>query len=134
MQVIAWQRITSKNQFCLSESGTVILDSMAFLSNIEANKYYLQAILNSNLIYFWIKQNVPEYGNTGFRLSNQFVEVMPIPVVSVNQHEEFIEIIKQIIENKKNGLDTAPLENDVNGLVYKLYDLTEDEISFINKN
>jgi hypothetical protein len=39
-QNIAWQRITQKNQFCLTEEGIVILDSMAFLSNIELVKCF----------------------------------------------------------------------------------------------
>jgi site-specific DNA-methyltransferase (adenine-specific) len=73
------QGITPENQFCLTDEGMVILDSMAFLSNIERHKYWLLAFLNSNLIYYRVKWNVHEYGNSGFRLSNQYVENIPIP-------------------------------------------------------
>ena len=42
----------------------VILDSMAFISGIEPYKYWLLALLNSKLVYAWIKWNVHEYGDT----------------------------------------------------------------------
>uniref|UniRef100_UPI001C881DB7 hypothetical protein n=1 Tax=Ornithobacterium rhinotracheale TaxID=28251 RepID=UPI001C881DB7 len=34
-QVLPWQRITAYNQFCITKPGTIILDSMAFISNAE---------------------------------------------------------------------------------------------------
>ena len=76
-QVIAWQRITNENKFCLTPKGTVVLDSMAFISHFGKNKNLLLAILNSKLMMYWIKQNVHEYGNSGFRLANQYVEIAP---------------------------------------------------------
>ena len=77
--IIAWQRITARNQFCLTKEGTVILDSMAFLSSLGKYEKYLLAILNSKLVYYWVKKNVHEYGSTGFRLSNQYVEQITVP-------------------------------------------------------
>lgn len=50
--VIAWQRITARNQFCLTKAGTVILDSMAFLSSLRKYEKYLLAVLNSKLVYY----------------------------------------------------------------------------------
>jgi hypothetical protein len=118
-QVIAWQRITQKNQFCLTEPGIVILDSMAFLSNIENHKYWLLAFLNSNLIYYWIKWNVHEYGNTGFRLSNQYVENIPIPKYCTETEKQLEDFIKQ------------EAYKEIDGLVYSIYKLDDSEIQFI---
>ncbi|MCL1817890.1 MAG: type II restriction endonuclease [Spirochaetaceae bacterium] len=118
-QVIAWQRITKENQFCLTEKGTVILDSMAFLSNIETCKHWLLAFLNSNIVYMWIKWNVSEYGDTGFRLSNQYVENIPIP----NPTKEIEAQIESLIHNK----DYSRIDR----LVYEVYGLDAEEIALI---
>ena len=120
--MIAWQRITQKNQFCLTEKGMVILDSMAFLSKIDNCKYWLLAFLNSNLIYMWVKWNVHEYGYTGFRLSNQYVENIPTPKPTKE--------IEQQIENLIHNKDYHTIDK----LIYKIYGLNENEISLIENN
>lgn len=58
-QNIAWQRITHENTFCLTKENTVILDSMAFINGAKEKTYYLLAVLNSSLVKFWMKKNVP---------------------------------------------------------------------------
>ena len=119
-QVLAWQRITKENQFCLTEKGMVILDSMAFISRIEQYKYWLLALLNSKLIYAWVKWNVHEYGDTGFRLSNQYVQEIPIIFPKDKEIEQ--EIITLSNEKQYPKIDD---------LIYKLYGLSEKEINFI---
>ena len=118
-QVLAWQRITKENQFCLTKAGMVILDSMAFISGIEPYKYWLLALLNSKLVYVWIKWNVHEYGDTGFRLSNQYVQEIPIILPKQDIERTIITLL-----NQKNY-------TEIDELIYKLYNLSEEEIIFI---
>ena len=121
--VIAWQRITQKPTFCLTQNGLVILDSMAFLSKIE-NKYikWLLAVLNSDLIYFWVKSNVHEYGNTGFRLSNQYVEQIPIPFLSNSELENLCDFFHP---------DSAVSDNRLQKFIYTVYGINIEEQNFI---
>ena len=118
-QVLAWQRITKENQFCLTKAGMVILDSMAFISGIEPYKYWLLALLNSKLVYAWIKWNVHEYGDTGFRLSNQYVQEIPVILPKQDIERAIITLLNQ----KKY--------TEIDALIYKLYNLSEEEIIFI---
>lgn len=55
-------------------------------------------------------------------LSNSFEEQQP-----------FIDLANQILSVKKENLnaDTSPLENEIDQLVYKLYNLTPEEIKII---
>ena len=55
-------------------------------------------------------------------LSNSFEEQQP-----------FIDLANQILSIKKENLnaDTSPLENEIDQLVYKLYNLTPEEIKII---
>ena len=116
--IIAWQRITQQNTFCLTENGMLVLDSLAFLSNIEEDKYWLCAFLNSNLIFKWMRWNVHEYGESGFRLANQYVEVMPIP--KPNNYKSEIEELLRNSDYKK-----------LDSLIYRIYRLTNEEIAYI---
>lgn len=130
---IAWQRITDKNKFVFSEKGQYILDSMAFISGFSSiNKaYYILSILNSELIYFWIKHNVHKYGDTGFRLSNQYVELIPIANADENTKNKLIKLVDTVIELKKQGQDTSVLEDEINNIVYSIYGLSEAEIRVV---
>lgn len=130
---IAWQRITDKNKFVISEKGLYILDSMAFIGGLKSKEeaYYILAILNSNLVYFWIKYNVHEYGDTGFRLSNQYVELIPIPEVDKKTEKEIVNLVEKVIEGKKKGIDTREFEEEIDKIVYGLYNLNENEIKII---
>ena len=159
---IVWQRVTKENTFALAEKDTFILDSMAFLSNIEKEKKYLLGILNSKLIYFYLNQYTHKYGNNGFLLSNQYVEKLPIK--PYNNEIELENKVDLILENnkklssykellgraKKNKKydeiidleklvektqdEIKKLDYEINQMVYKIYELTVNEIKIIENN
>ena len=122
-QVIAWQRITHENQFVLTQKGDVVLDSMAFISGAGKYTYYFLALLNSPLMLYWMKKTVPQYGNTGFRLSNQFVSIFPVKEIAEN---ELIKIDLLVKDYLKNSNEKKLFE--INAMIYKFYNLTDDEI------
>ena len=126
-QIISWQRITQKPTFCLTEPKMIVLDSMAFLSNIGRQKYWLLAVLNSDLIYFWAKLNVHEYGDTGFRLSNQYVEQITIPRIE----EELLEKINNLIISQIKEFSNTN-EGKIQKLIYQIYKISDEEIKIIN--
>ena len=125
-QNIAWQRITHENTFCLTKENTVILDSMAFINGAKEKTYYLLAVLNSSLVKFWMKKNVPEYGSTGYRFSNQFVTQIPVPLfVEENELAKINDYVKEYFEGK----DTS---NVINEFVFRIFKLTKEEIKYID--
>ena len=162
IEKIVWQRVTKENTFALAEKDTFILDSMAFLSNIEKEKKYLLGILNSKLIYFYLNQYTHKYGNNGFLLSNQYVEKLPIK--PYNNEIELENKVDLILENnkklssykellgraKKNKKydeiidleklvektqdEIKKLDYEINQMVYKIYELTVNEIKIIENN
>ena len=129
---IVWQRITQEPTFCISIPGELILDSMAFLSSFEKrNGRYFLALLNSFLTKYWVSKNVHQYGNTGFRLSNQYVEQFPIPKIPKEQQKPFEKLVDIIIAKKEKGEDTTKEEQTIDVMVYKLYGLTYNEVKTI---
>lgn len=76
------------------------------------------------------------YSDKGFLLSNQYVEKFPIPKInSKNQKiaDELINLVDEILKAKEQdkNANTQELENKINSLTYKLYNLTEEEIKII---
>lgn len=65
-----------------------------------------------------------------YNIKPKYIEQLPL--VFKNENKKLIEnFVNKIIEGKKNGVDTAALETEIDNLVYKLYDLTTDEIKII---
>ena len=130
---VVWQRITQRPTFCLSPPGQYILDSMAFLTAEISVLNFLLSLLNSTVVEFWVYHNVHRYGNTGYRLSNQYVKLLPLP--TINQcNRSLVNQLTQLMRNPVGTLDDndmLSLQQKVNALVYQLYGLDSDEIQVI---
>lgn len=133
---LGWQRITQEPSFIL-EKEYILLDSMAFMvANSKNELKYLLGFLNSNLIFYYFKNIGHLYSDKGFLLSNQYVEKFPIPKInSKNQKlaDELINLADDILKAKEQdkNANIQELENKINSIVYKLYNLTEEEIKII---
>jgi type II restriction/modification system DNA methylase subunit YeeA len=124
-----------ETNFCLVGKDIYILDSMAFFVSLSGLKYQM-AILNSKTIFFYVNKIVHQYGFSGFRLSNQYVEIMPIPPITSSNQPISIQIealVDKIISIKKQNplTDTSELEREIDRLVYQLYGLTDEEIRIV---
>ncbi|ECL9107343.1 class I SAM-dependent DNA methyltransferase [Campylobacter coli] len=133
---IGWQRITQEPSFIL-EKEYILLDSMAFMvANSKNELKYLLGFLNSSLIFYYFKNIGHLYSDKGFLLSNQYVEKFPIlKINSKNQKiaDELINLVDEILKAKEQdkNANTSPLEEKINNMVYKIYNLTEEEIKTI---
>ncbi len=56
---------------------------------------------------------------------------LPIKQIEEKDQQPFVALVDQILELKKAGKDTQALEVEVDTLVYRLYDLTDDEIRIV---
>jgi adenine-specific DNA-methyltransferase len=132
---VVWQRITQEPTFCLVEPNVFILDSMAFFTG--KNLKFIMTLLNSKLIYKYVEMIVHQYGFTGFRLSNQYVEIMPLPPITASNQgivSQIENLVDKILSAKKQNpqADTRACEREIDRLVYQLYELTEQEIKIID--
>jgi hypothetical protein len=60
------------------------------------------------------------------------VKQVRIPNASNEQREMMEGLVNQILEGKRNGIDTYVFESEIDHLVYKLYGLTYDEVLIID--
>ena len=90
---------------------------------------YILGLLNSKAVRFWHKKVFPE----GLHVKIYQLKEIPIPFVSVAHQKPIIDIVNEIIETKRDNpcADTSVLEKEIDRLVYRLYNLTGEEIGVI---
>ncbi|ECH5512236.1 class I SAM-dependent DNA methyltransferase [Campylobacter coli] len=103
-------------------------------SNSDILKYIL-AFLNSDFIYLMLRKFYMGGGIEG-ELKTNNLEKLPIPKInSKNQKlaDELINLVDEILKAKEQdkNANTSPLEEKINNMVYKIYNLTEEEIKTI---
>lgn len=109
------------------------------------NLKYLLGILNSKPAFFFFKQFYAGggLGEEGYRYKKAFLKQLPIPPITpqnqaiVNQIEDLVDKILSITQledyhsNQEKQKKVKELEKEIDKLVYKLYDLTEEEVKII---
>ncbi|MFH1824179.1 MAG: TaqI-like C-terminal specificity domain-containing protein [Candidatus Firestonebacteria bacterium] len=100
---------------------------------------YLQGILNSNIIKFYVNELL--YDGTHFYPNH--MKQLPIKKCSKSKQKPLIEHVNKIlaitkdedyINNSNKQTKVKEYEHQINKIVYKLYGLTEDEIKIIENS
>ena len=75
------------------------------------------------------------FGKLSRKIFPQFkvneLRIFPIKKITESAQQPFIKLVETIIEKKKAGLDTTKEEAEIDTMVYKLYELTEEEIKVV---
>lgn len=127
------------------EKNVIARDNLHIIISNEISHKFLLGLLNSTLTDFYYQQINPERGEVLAQVKKGHIEQLPIPKsVSDKQQTEIIKLVDQLlqlnkekseakleskIEQLQNRIDYA--ENKINELVYRLYDLTDEEIKLI---
>ena len=125
---IVWNRIASAKEFSLIEKGVLIQDSMHFI--VGNNLKYLCSLLNSKAIKWLLFLTIGDAvgGNAG---NADNIKNLVLPPLTEAKQQPFVTLAEQIIAKKEKGLDTTDLEKQIDEMVYKLYDLTKEEIKIV---
>lgn len=125
---IVWASV-GESHYTYVEKGQLLLDTnyFAVFRENEINRYVL-GLLNSKLIIRWINEIDTPVGTVAYRHYKYNFEQIPIPKISGALQQPFVKIVNDILEGKKSGQSTSTLEKEIDLMVYKLYDLTYDEV------
>jgi hypothetical protein len=97
----------------------------------------LLGILNSKVMWFFIKNTSSEYSGGYFYFKTAYLEPFPIPkLISKDSEKLIIKKVDQILTLKKDNLtaDTSALEREIDLMVYELYGLTPKEIEIVENS
>lgn len=129
-QKIVWGNLCLSSQFAFVEDEFFINAPSPMI--VPGNKYLL-AVLNSKLGDWYIR-NLGVTRNGGyFEYKPMFVEQLPIPIISDADQAEYSALVDTIYGAKAKGEETNETEAKIDQLVYNLYGLTDEEISFIER-
>ena len=105
-----------------------------FIKCKRMNLKYLVALLNSTLMFFFMHQTLKHNGELLQLDKVQFLNV-PLFIPSVEKQNSIMHLVDQIIYTKQNNVDadTSHLEDEIDKLVYQLYNLTPEEIAVIEQ-
>ena len=126
-----WMDMSPEGRFTYLDEE-IFCNNKGFMMSGEYLKY-LCAVLNSNLIT-WYMRNTARTTGMGLMQWEKFaVERIPIPKVGPEEQQTFIALVDEILAAKSANrvADTRQLERAIDELVYELYGLTEEEIAAV---
>ena len=102
-------------------------------------------MLNSKIIAWWIKLSAATLGEGSYG-AKIYIEKSPIPPIT-KQNQSIVKDIEELVNkilsltqspdyetNKEKQQKVKELEKEIDKLVYKLYDLTDEEIRIIEES
>ena len=104
---------------------------------IKISPLYLLGILNSRLISYWFAY---KFGKLQRGIFPQFkineLAQFPVPNIAFDNQQPIISLVEQILSIKQQNSqnDTKKIEQEIDKLVYELYNLSEEEIEIIENS
>ena len=123
------------NRFSFSESSFYSAMDIFFINviNTSFDIKYILLILNSKLMFYWLKENCKRKGEMLELISTPLNN---IPIKKINDQRSYILLAEKILTSKKTNpqADTTALEAEIDQLVYELYGLTDEEIAIVEES
>ncbi|EHX9583361.1 class I SAM-dependent DNA methyltransferase [Campylobacter jejuni] len=134
---IVWNPVSGEYLFSYIKEHIFFNNSLFMMTLDVFSLKYILAFMNSNC-YKWLitlKTNLIQTGSYAYGAKDK-IERLPIPKINSKNEKlanELINLVDEILKAKEQdkNVNTQELENKINSLVYKLYNLTEDEIKII---
>lgn len=139
---VVWIELVDNGRFAFVESG-IYTEATTFLMTFKKPKF-LAGILNSRIVNWYFDKICGESGVGTNRWKKFYVEQIPFPFI-IPQNQQTVEkienLVEEILEVKNTGdacrdainrVSTEHLEREIDILVFKLYDLTEEEIKVVS--
>jgi len=114
------------------------------------NNLYFLGILNSKVFWFFITKTSTALQGNAYRLFPHYISPFPIKTIDIDnpnekeQHDKLVSHVNQMLDfHKKLNEANTPHEktalqrqidandNQIDKLVYELYDLTDEEIGIV---
>ncbi len=120
----------------LEKEGYAITDTInqITITNKEYFPETIWSLLSSKLINWYVYLFIYGKAIRTMHFDNVVTDRIPIHKTSIQQQQPFIERVEKILSLKKKNQDTTSLEKEIDVLVYKLYELTYDEVKIIDKD
>ena len=133
---ILYNDIAIKLSFAYDKGGAYCNNTVYFLTtNNTRQNLFLNGVLNSSLINWFYRQISAQLGDS-VRMFSHYMEKLPIPKITESDQstaDKIIALVEEILKTKEQNpkANTQELEQEIDSLVYTLYNLTDEEIQII---
>ncbi|MBU2493188.1 MAG: Eco57I restriction-modification methylase domain-containing protein [Bacteroidetes bacterium] len=110
-----------------------VYDEDCFLTNqkcfivIGNNIAYLTAFFNSSLFKYSFRDNFPELQGGTRELSKIFFDKIPVKKIDANIEKIFRKLVLQIQTSKRQNKDSKQFEQQIDELIFDIYELIDEE-------
>ena len=130
MQEVSNQNQPFRTKAIISPKNYICGHSTNSLTPLNSNvpiKFYL-GLINSRAFNYYC-----DYFSYTNHITVSGIKQTPIPQATTSQVQEMIELVDKILEimRSNTSADTSALEREIDGLVYGLYGLTEEEVKVV---
>lgn len=129
--------IAPKPHFMIDQSGTKyftggVAGGYGIIPD-NLDSLYLLGVLNSSITKWYISKTSTQMRGGWYSFESRFIKSIPIRTEENPLIDSISFKVKSVLHSKKNNLaiDITKQENEIDQLVYQLYDLTEEEIEII---
>lgn len=132
-KIICQRKCAEQPIFSYSEGECYLTQTFNIIKTGRVNLKYLTGLLNSKLIAFWLRNRGKMQG-LNYQLDKEPLQQIPIAVPNVEEQTRIGHIVEEII-GRKSANDNASiqdLENQIDKIVYHLYNLTYDEVLIVD--
>lgn len=133
-KIVCPQR-NKRNLFAIDKGETYASADVYYISpNLNRNNYslnYILAILNSQMVYFWLYWMGKRKGEL-LELYFEPLQFIPIKECENRIQNLFEKKINEILELRLNDKPTKKYEQEIDNLIYRLYNLAYDEVKVID--
>lgn len=145
--------IADRASFAYDEDGDYAFTSgygVTLKGNIAESPKYVLGLLNSNVLDFYLKRVSTTMRGGFFRYFRQFIEQLPIRRINFSdpsdkaRHDRMVSLVERMLDLNKRLTDAThqddktrlqrqidATDQEIDRLVYDLYDLTEEEIKIV---
>ncbi|MFA6468303.1 MAG: N-6 DNA methylase [Bacteroidota bacterium] len=153
IEKLVFPDVAIRGEFYLDDKSRWLIDTAYAITikpSEKMNLKYFQAILNSPLLTYFLKETGTSLRGGYFRIKTAYINPFPIPSIDISgssdkaRHDNIVNLVNQMLETKQK-LSTSKTDGEVNRLeqhcesldrkideaVYELYGLTEEEIKIV---
>ena len=128
---LLWIELADRGRFALDETG-MLAEATAFVLTGGPIKY-LCAILNSELVRWFLRHSAPTSGMGTLRWKKAYLESVPVVRANAEDRSRIVRHVDHILRVKDADpcADILDIEAEIDRVVYSVYGLNAEEINGI---
>ncbi|MGI4729532.1 MAG: Eco57I restriction-modification methylase domain-containing protein, partial [Janthinobacterium lividum] len=133
---ILFRRVANQLIATIDNDQFYALHTIVVINNLKGslwNLKFILGLLNSKVLNWYYKQEFASTKTVFSEIGARQVEMLPIKNIPLLEQYSIINKVSEVLDLKSKSvlIDTSQLENQIDQLVYQLYNLTEEEIKIV---